>query len=85
MDEAEWLGEGFQGRVFGDLVYDHRRCPGWLQEQALVQEIAEAFDAYAKGELATVFPNPANIVVEGAQLLTSVVNQKQVRDLKKKT
>ena len=85
MDESEWLGEGMQGRVFGDHVYAERKCPAWYQEQPLILELSEAYDAYDKGELTTVFPNPANIVVEGAQLLTSVVNQKQARDLRKKT
>lgn len=40
-------------------------CPGWLVRQPLIEDISKAHRASEKGELATFFPDPPNVIVEG--------------------
>jgi len=40
-------------------------CPGWAVCQPLVGDVAMAHAAFTAGELATCFPNPSNVLIEG--------------------
>jgi hypothetical protein len=55
-------------------------CPGWLVRQQLPREIAQAYHAYEHGELRTLFPDPANVLIEGLQKLGVALDEKRRAD-----
>lgn len=55
-------------------------CPGWAVRQPLIAEIAQAYQAYDKGELSTMFPDPSNVLTEGVlEMQNAVATYEQVR------
>lgn len=75
LEEEEWLFplKLPYGRVIGGSVrlgvsgveYDGDVCPGWVVRQPLVEEIAQAYVAFEKGNLDSIFPDVADCVAEG--------------------
>lgn len=60
--------------IGGELVVPEV-CPGWLHRQPLVSEIAQAWRAFDKGQMGDVFPDAANVVVEGVFVMDAAVQQ----------
>lgn len=76
LDRSEWTGEDPAGH-FGDEPYNLDVCPGWIVRQPAVEELTQAYVALEKGELDTVFPDPGNVVVEGALVCAQAMNRFQ--------
>lgn len=62
-------------------------CPGWLQRQPLVGEVAQAWRAFDKGQLGEVFPDAPNVIIEGVFALDAAISKHQAdaREAAKKT
>lgn len=55
-------------------------CPGWAVRQAQVVEIAQAYQAYDKGELQSAFPEPSNVLIEGVlEMQNAIATYDRVR------
>lgn len=52
-------------------------CPGWLERQPLVVDVAHAWASFEKGCLGDVFPDPPNVLVEGLFLMSAAVNRSE--------
>lgn len=50
-------------------------CPGWLQRQPLVSEVAQAWRAFDKGQLAEIFPDAPSVLVEGVFLFDAAMTK----------
>lgn len=60
-------------------------CPGWLQRQPAVVEVAQAWRAFDKGCLGDVFPDPPAVLIEGLLLMDAEVTKQQNDERRKNT
>ena len=63
-------------------VKEHGVCPGWLVRQPVIVDCCAAYAAFQKGQLESVFPHAEAYLVEGAMLLSSIMNQYENARLK---
>lgn len=74
LEEEDWIFPivlphrvvgGRQSMGISGVEYTEDICPGWTVRQPLVEEIAQAYVAFEKGGLASMFPDVADCVAEG--------------------
>lgn len=74
MEESEWTKLELPPRFSENEPYNLEICPGWLVRQDPVIESTRAYSAYDKGVLDTVFPDPPNGLIEGAEVMSASFN-----------
>lgn len=50
-------------------------CPGWAVRQPLITEICQAYKAFDKGAMESLFPNVAHAVAEGVMELSRTFDE----------
>lgn len=88
MDQALWSGDKplFDVLYIGDgdakvSIADLPVCPGWLVRQPAVTQIAHAHSVYEKGLIADYYPTKPAVIMQGAALLSRVINSYQAHKM----